>query len=92
MGGIHYNCIRGGGQVKPCLHFDQFIGEKFMYMTKSVSNMDICFIKVVLLLCEHGHFLLNFALQGLSSPPPHTIRVYLYKNVPTKLEGGGLGG
>ena len=25
-------------------------------MTKAVSNREICFIKVVLLLCEHGHF------------------------------------
>ena len=25
-------------------------------MTKAVSNREICFIKAVLLLCEHGHF------------------------------------
>ena len=44
-------------------------------MTKAVSNRDICFIKAVLLWCEHGLFLLFFALHGLSCTPPHKFRV-----------------
>ena len=28
-------------------------------MTKAVSDREICFIKAVLLLCEHGHFSLH---------------------------------
>ena len=47
-------------------------------MTKAVSNREICFIKAVLLLCEHGHFSLNFALLGvlcLHPPSLHIIRV-----------------
>ena len=37
-------------------------------MTKAVSNRDICFAKAVLLLCEHGHFSLNFALHVNGTP------------------------
>ena len=36
-------------------------------MTKAVSSMEICFIKSVLLLREHGH--------GVICSPPHHIRV-----------------
>ena len=39
-------------------------------MTEAISNRDICFNKAVLLLCEHGHFSLNFAYLA-----PNTIRV-----------------
>ena len=49
-------------------------------LTKAVSNRDICFIKAVLILREHGHFSLSFAKHGLSplpSPPHNTIRVKL---------------
>ena len=35
-------------------------------MSKAVSNREICFIKAVLLLYEHGHF----ALHGVFAPPP----------------------
>ena len=35
-------------------------------MIKTASNRDICFIKAVLLFCEHGHFSLNFASHGLA--------------------------
>ena len=46
-------------------------------MTKVVSNRDICFVKAVLLLCEHKHLLLKFASHGIFCPPPlsDTIRV-----------------
>ena len=43
-------------------------------MTKTVSNSDICFIKVMLLLSELGHFSLNFASHG-SSPPLIQLRL-----------------
>ena len=39
-------------------------------MCKGISNRDIYFIKVVVLLCEHGHFSQNFAKHGPSSLPP----------------------
>ena len=42
-------------------------------MTKAVSNREICFIKAVLLLCEHGHFFFSkfcVAWCKLPSPPP----------------------
>ena len=39
-------------------------------MTKAVSNREICLTKAVLLLCEHGHLLLNFASHGVVCPPP----------------------
>ena len=38
-------------------------------MTKAVSNRDICLIKEVLLMCEHGHFSLNFASNGSTALP-----------------------
>ena len=43
-------------------------------MTKSVSNREICFIKAVLLLCEHGHFKKKIE-NGVNSPLPLYIRV-----------------
>ena len=43
-------------------------------MTKAVSNKEICFIKAVLLLCEHGH--LKKYRKWCFLPPPNTIRVY----------------
>ena len=51
-------------------------------MTTTVSNLEICFIKAVLLLCEHGHFLLNFASHGIKSPPApsNTMRVNRWMN------------
>ena len=45
-------------------------------MTKAVSNRDISFIKAVLLLCEHGHFFLNFASHGVNSPPILLVLIY----------------
>ena len=43
------------------------------------SIRDICFIKAVVLLCEHGHFFLHFLrMVNLNPPPPtqkNTIRV-----------------
>ena len=45
-------------------------------MTKAVSNREICFIKAVLLLCEHGHFFYH-------TPTPNTIRV----KCPTSMDG-----
>ena len=44
-------------------------------MTKAVSNREISFINAVLSLCEHGHFLQNFASYGVLCPQPDTIRV-----------------
>ena len=53
---------------------------KLFFMTKAVSNRDICFINAVLLLCNFTFtrtVLLNFAQDGLFCPlpPPHNIRV-----------------
>ena len=48
---------------------------KVFVMTKAVSNRDVCFIKAVFLLCEHGHFSLNFTSHGFLAPPANTIRV-----------------
>ena len=42
-------------------------------ITKAVSNREIYFIKAVLLLCEHRHFLRRIAY--LPPPPPNTFRV-----------------
>ena len=42
-------------------------------MTKAVSNREICFIKAVSLLCEHGYFKKKSKMVFL--PPPNTIRV-----------------
>ena len=42
-------------------------------MTKAVSNRQICFIKALLLLCQHGYFFLNFASYGGICPPPRQI-------------------
>ena len=43
-------------------------------MTKAVSNRDICFIKAVLSLCEHGLILLlDFAKLMHKAPLPATI-------------------
>ena len=42
---------------------------------KAVSIRDTCFIKTVLLLCEHGHFLLNFVSHGVNSPHHNNIKV-----------------
>ena len=54
-----------GGQVEP-------FGHNFLFfMTKAVSNMDICFVKAVLLGWEHGHLIL-FCLAQL--PPPLLIK------------------
>ena len=38
-------------------------------MTKAVSNREICFIKAVLLLCEHGYFFSKLFENGVKSPP-----------------------
>ena len=38
-------------------------------MTKAVSKREICLIKAVLLLCEHGYFSLNFASNGVNCSP-----------------------
>ena len=44
-------------------------------MTKAVSNREICFIKAVLLLCEHGHYdKINPGGQLELLPPPPPIR------------------
>ena len=43
-------------------------------MTKAVRNRKICFIKAVLLLCEHGHVKKTMKIVFLP-PPPNTIRV-----------------
>ena len=42
-------------------------------MTKAISNLEICFIKSVLLSCEHRHFLQNFTSHGVNSPPPQIL-------------------
>ena len=44
-----------------------------IFMTKGSIKDGYSFTKSVLLLCEHGYFLLNYALH--SHPPPNTIRV-----------------
>ena len=49
--------------------------------------MDICFIKLVLLWCEHGHFSINFASHGVFCTPPHTIKVkqtFIHKRICSK--------
>ena len=43
-------------------------------MTKAGSNRGICFIKAVLLLCEHGHFFEQIS-KWWFLPPHNTIRV-----------------
>ena len=83
--GIKYFLIVWGwGLFKPYLCFDLLIGQELtsvlflfiktlgdFYDILVVSNREICFIKAVLSLCEHGHFfLLNFASHGVNSPPP----------------------
>ena len=50
-------------------------------MTKAVSNRDDYCIKALLLWCEHGHFLLNFASYGLYWLLYNTIRVNYLKKV-----------
>ena len=50
-------------------------------MTKAVSIRDICFITIVLLLCEHGHFSVNFVTHGSSCPPPTTILFGLIRHI-----------
>ena len=40
-------------------------------MTKEVSHRDICFVKAVILWCEHRQFSLNFTSQSL---PPYEKR------------------
>ena len=57
-------------------YFLKILNWDFFVMTKAVTNREICFIKAVLLLYEHGHFFLNRKLCFLL--PPNTIRV---KNV-----------
>ena len=52
---------------------------KVFVMTKIVSNRGICFIKVVLSLCEYGQFSLNFASHDLFCSPP--VYVKLYENL-----------
>ena len=52
-------------------------------MTNTVSKREICFIKAVLFLCEHGHFLLNFASLGVNAPPPHYYSITIRVNVKT---------
>ena len=42
-------------------------------MTKAVSYRNICFIKAVFFLCEHGQFSLNFPSFCLSCLPPPPI-------------------
>ena len=39
-------------------------------MTKAVSNREVCSIKTLLLLCEHGHLFQNFASHGVNCPLP----------------------
>ena len=39
-------------------------------MTKAVSNREICFIKALLLLCEHGHFKRKIENCVFYPPPP----------------------
>ena len=63
--------------IKELIYFHVFytllINPEFV-MTKAVSNRDICFIKAMISLCEHGNFLLNFASHTLSCPhPPNNI-------------------
>ena len=73
--------LRGeGGGDRPCLCFDLLLAKSFFllklsvfFMTKAVSNWDICCIKALLLLCDHWHFLRCMAF--LPPLPPHTIRV-----------------
>ena len=54
-------------------------------MTKAVYNRGICFIRVVLVRCEHGQVSLYSASLGLTCPLPNTVRVkymlYLDKGV-----------
>ena len=38
-------------------------------MTKAVLNREFCFIKAVLLLCEHGHFKKKSKMVFLTPPP-----------------------
>ena len=54
-------------------------------MTKAASSREICFIKAVLLLCEHGHFFFTISkiifLNPLLPPPPHyKIKFRPHKN------------
>ena len=45
-------------------------------MAKAASNRDICFIKALLLLCEHGHFKEKSKMVFFNSLPlPNTFRV-----------------
>ena len=48
-----------------------FLIETLFVMTKAVLNREICFIKAVILSCEHGHHILqNLRSHGVNSPPP----------------------
>ena len=43
-------------------------------MTEAVSNWEVCFIKAVLLFCEHGHFFQQKKIEnGVFLPPPNPI-------------------
>jgi len=50
-------------------------------MTKAISNWpEICFIKAVLLLCEHWHFLKKKSKMVFFTPPPQILSVRVNKS------------
>ena len=67
--GVKYSLIvlgGGGGYLHHVSVLTSLLVKKYFWkigietivivMTKAVSNREICLIKAVLLLCEHGHF------------------------------------
>ena len=63
------------GQRLIFLNFESTL-QVFVMTAKAVLNMDTCVVKAVLFLLEYGYLSLNFALHGLSCPPPpNTVRV-----------------
>ena len=77
---LHNERNYGRGQNTLYLYFDLLICQEYFFlnlhlkkvfvMTKAVLNREISFIRAVLLLCEHGHFSLNF--ESHESPPHYT--------------------
>ena len=50
-------------------------------MTEAVSSKEICFIKSVFLLCEHGHYSLILRHMIYFAPPPTKNRVNFAANI-----------
>ena len=73
-------CILGRGEkIGHVSVLDSLLVKSNFFILKyfAVSNMDICFIKEIILMSDYGHFLQNFTSHGLSCPPPHLPQHYL---------------